>query len=929
MVPPDEWAEIERIFGAACRLAGAERSAFLENACRQQPALRAEVDSLLSCHDSASRFLEVGEARSSPPQLTRLGEMLSIGTDSMDPDSIDTLVGTRIGSCRITRLIARGGMGVVYEATQETPHREVAVKVLRAGFDTPSLLRRFEYEAEVLGHLSHPGIAQVYEVGTFDSGGGRRTPYFVMELVSEARTLAQYVEAEKPELRERLRLFTETCGAVHHGHQKGIVHRDLKPANILVDAAGHVKVIDFGVARATGSELAPATLQTSLGQIIGTLPYMSPEQCKGDSRDIDVRSDVYSLGVVLYELLCGRLPYEIESSAIHEAVRVIQEVRPHRPSTTRVELRGDLETIVLKALEKDRERRFTSAAELAEDIRSFLHHQPIKARPPSLIYNVRLFAHRHKLAFGAACVAALSLILATIVSLVFWRQAEVARGLESLRAAKEQAARERAERLFTGGKSLAAWVLGELDNRVASLAGSTPVRKGLIENVQRYLETLSKDAVGDKELERDIARAWERIGRVQGAPAEMNLGQPRQAVESCRRALVIFERLSKESPESVTAQIDQALSSQLLAEVLQATGATQEHLELLLKSKALLESACKHDEVAPLAHANLAGCLRKIAKHHISMGQIPQAREHFDAALRAAERALELGDSTPKLRSELALAHAELGNLLRMQNQNQEAAAEYRKFWNLLESFIPEASQSAAEERLLSTMSIYLGDALWEEKNFEGALQSYETARRLDAAHAAADPANAGVLKGLALSTERIGYGLAGSGKRKEAVEAFLRSAEINERLLVSDPKSPTLARNAAMSRGLAAQSLVVLGELDRAREELLTVLKAQEAILETQGEKVESHSDVAVTCGSLAQLHSRLAAAAKGDVARIESLRESRKWYLRAAERYQAMKEKGLLIEAFAHMPGAIADAVAQLEQQIAKAEESPPGSK
>jgi len=299
-----------------------------------------------------------------------------------------------IGRYRIKGLIGGGGMGNVYAAVQEEPRRTVALKVMKPGIAAPRAMRRFELEAQTLARLRHPGIAQIYEAGTHDEGSGP-VPYFAMEYVAGAKSITEYADGRSLGIRERLELFAKVCDAVHHGHQKGIIHRDLKPSNILVDSSGNPKIIDFGVARATDSDMAVTTLQTDVGQLIGTLQYMSPEQCDADPDGLDTRSDVYALGVVLYELLCARPPYDLAQVALHEAARVIREEAPEKPSTIDRTLRGDVETITLKALEKEPERRYQSAADLGRDIERYLTSEPIEARPASALYQLRLMATRH------------------------------------------------------------------------------------------------------------------------------------------------------------------------------------------------------------------------------------------------------------------------------------------------------------------------------------------------------------------------------------------------------------------------------------------------------------------------------------------------------------------------------------------------------
>lgn len=318
----------------------------------------------------------------------------------------------RIARYRVVRLIGEGGMGAVYEAEQEHPRRTVALKVIKAGSASPALLRRFEQEAEALGRLQHPGIAQIYEAGTSDTGFGPQ-PYFAMEFI-RGLSLKNYAEAHRLRAHERLKIMEEVCEAVHHAHQRGLIHRDLKPSNILVDETGQPKILDFGVARVIDRD-AQATSHTDVGQLIGTLAYMSPEQVLADPLELDTRSDVYALGVILYELLAGKLPYNI-GNKLHQAVQAIREEDPARLSSVNQSYRGDIETIVAKALEKDKARRYASAAELAADIRRYLTDEPIVARRTSVSYQLQKFARRHKAVVGGAAAVFVVLIGGIIVS---------------------------------------------------------------------------------------------------------------------------------------------------------------------------------------------------------------------------------------------------------------------------------------------------------------------------------------------------------------------------------------------------------------------------------------------------------------------------------------------------------------------------------
>ncbi len=332
-------------------------------------------------------------------------------------DLPDLPPGTTIGRYTIESVLGAGGMGAVYKATQQSPHRTVALKLMKHGAVSPRALRRFELESEVLGKLTHPGIAQIHEAGMHNGA-----PFFAMEYVP-GQILTDYAQSHNLSTHQRLQLFAKVCNAVHHAHTKGVIHRDLKPHNILVTEQGEPpqpqpKILDFGVARATDADVQSATIRTDVGQLIGTIPYMSPEQVAADPSDIDTRSDVYALGVVLYELLAGRMPYDLERKMIHEAARVIREDEPTRLSSINTTLRGDVETIVAKALEKERDRRYQSALDLGSDIQRYLNDEPIAARPPSTWYQLRKFSKRNK-ALVTGTAAAFAFLLLGLVGTTY------------------------------------------------------------------------------------------------------------------------------------------------------------------------------------------------------------------------------------------------------------------------------------------------------------------------------------------------------------------------------------------------------------------------------------------------------------------------------------------------------------------------------
>ena len=417
--------------------------------------------------------------------------------------------GCTFAGLRIQREIGRGGMGVVYAAEQQRPRRAVALKLLRGGFVSRKMLRRFEHEAELLGRLQHPGIARVFDAGTTRSGGAPQ-PYLVMELVV-GRRLNEYCRDRRLGRRRRLELFCKVCDAVQHAHQRGVIHRDLKPANILVaeDGAGAApqpKVLDFGVARATGADAEAMTTRTGAGQLVGTLPYMSPEQVLGDPREVDTRSDVYALGVVLCELLTGKLPHDLGRCALPEVARRIRDDPPRRLGSMDRSLRGDVETIVGKALEKDRARRYQSAAELADDIRRHLDGRPIDARRDAIVPLLRRSLRRYR---GALTVGIL--VLSALTALTVYATVQAGRGRRLAALEREQAGRAAAVSSFLQG------MLAGADRRGA-YGGDVTVRHVLDDASRRLaVGSLGDLAEVEAEVRETIAGTYVDLGLIHSA----------------------------------------------------------------------------------------------------------------------------------------------------------------------------------------------------------------------------------------------------------------------------------------------------------------------------------------------------------------------------------------------------------------------------
>ncbi len=529
---------VEEIFLVAVGKPPGERAAYLDAACAGGPELRAQVEGLIRSHEAAGSLLEKPLFQTAPT------------ADHAPPAEGP---GAVVGPYKLIEPIGEGGMGSVWMAQQTEPVRRlVAVKLIKAGMDTRQVVARFEAERQALALMDHPNIARVLDGGT--TGAGR--PYFVMDLVKGV-PITRYCDGQRLTLRQRLELFVPVCQAVQHAHQKGIIHRDIKPSNVLValyDGRPVPKVIDFGVAKAAGQSLTDKTLVTGFGAIVGTLEYMSPEQAEINQLDIDTRSDIYSLGVLLYELLAGSTPFskkDLEKAGMLEMLRVIREKEPSKPSTklsssdalptlsanrgtepgklTRL-VRGELDWIVMKALEKDRTRRYETANGFAADVQRYLADEPVQAGPPSAAYRLRKFVRRNRgpvLGASLVLLAVIGGIFGTTIGLI---RADDARERAETSAERERLAKQQAERRLAQiekGVELFAGLVQGLKPQDEE-KGTPPLYEQLRQRAVRAADDLVDDAVGDPLV---VARLQTLLGTTL-----LGLGEPSKAVELLERA---------------------------------------------------------------------------------------------------------------------------------------------------------------------------------------------------------------------------------------------------------------------------------------------------------------------------------------------------------------------------------------------------------
>jgi serine/threonine protein kinase/tetratricopeptide (TPR) repeat protein len=562
---PERWQQVSEALDKLLRFSATQRLDYLAEVARGDPELHRELESLLASHEAVG-----AEFLNTPASPTAPGEV--------EADPQHTLLGRRLGAYEIVELIGIGGMGKVYRAfrADDAYRKQVALKVVRGGQDSGFVISRFKNERQILASLDHPNIARLLDGGTTEEG----VPYFVMELI-EGKTIDRYCNDNNLATAERLKLFLQVCSAVQLAHQRLIVHRDLKPGNILVTSDGVPRLLDFGIAKLLDPDTGEGSEPTlTLTQFRAFTPgYASPEQIKGEP--ITTASDVYSLGVVLYELLTGCSPYGRSSRTPHEISRAVCDLEPVKPSTAirrrsasprRGEppvaggesnrlsrrLKGDLDNIILMALRKEPQRRYSSVEQFAQDIRRHLENLPVIARQDTAGYRASKFIARHKIGVATTAVFAIILLTALLVTV---REARIAR---------EQ--RARAERRFNDVRKLANSLMFEVHDSIKDLPGATPARKLLVSRALEYLDSLSQEANGDPSLQRELAAAYDRVGDVLGYSGAANLGDYAGAAQSYAKALGIRESLAAANPTDLAVQTELADEYFRVAGVLQNTG---------------------------------------------------------------------------------------------------------------------------------------------------------------------------------------------------------------------------------------------------------------------------------------------------------------------------------------------------------------------
>ena len=856
-----QWQRVKAIFEEALDQPPGQRTAFLDRACGDDDTLRQQVVALLAADDNETPFLD---------DPVSLASLLVLAEDAGAARA-----GTRIGPYRLVSELGRGGMGVVYLAERADGRfeQQVAVKLVGQGLHDEHLLHRFRAEQQILAALQHPNIARLYDGGVTDSG----VPYLVMEYV-EGLPIDQYCDTHQLSTEQRLTLFRTVCAVVQYAHQNLVVHRDLKPSNILVTTTGRVKLLDFGIAKLLDEDAADTAPLTRTGMRVMTPEYASPEQVRG--KPVTTASDVYALGVILYELLTGRRPYHVRGLTPSEVERVVCEQEPNNPSTAisqaveaapgnatappgtpeaisqarstqldrlRRSLKGDLDNIVLKALRKEPGRRYASVEQFAEDIRRYLTRLPVTARPDTVSYRISKFVRRHTVGVVATALVVLALVGGIVTTAT---QARIA------------------QNRFDDVRSLANTLLFDLHDDIRDLPGATPARRTLVTHALTYLDKLHREAGGDPSLQLELAEAYDRIGRIQGNPHYTNLGDLAGALQSYEKALALREEIWHRDTTNATAQQALANSYGHLSVVHAWNGDKDKSLAHSHQALALLAPLLEQTPDDPAVHHDAGRIRSELGWWLIFGGRIDEGLVHLEEAVKRLERIAPHQPENQDLQLHLWRAYSYQVDGLRFSGREQEVL-------DLLERKGLPHLQAAAQRwptqpRVLYGLHIaydYIGEMHHKQGHPARALQAHDQALRYAQAMVQTDSTNQKGHEALARSHLSKGDLFRELKRLNEAVAAFNNAIAIRQMLYVQNEE---YAGMLASAQRYLCRALLEGGHLEDA-------LKPCRDGTATQEETLESQTNNTIALGNLGSIYTYTARVHRGLAERVISLEERR----------------------------------------------------
>ena len=877
---PERWQQIKLILNDALECAPAERAALLNRACADDAELRSAVESLLAYQGQAQSFIE-----SPAHEATPLDESIFATNVTPDPGFNDdpayasTMAdisgkqqlssnrsqaskGQRIGPYRVLREVGHGGMGAVYLAARDDDQyqQQVAIKIIKRGMDSDFVLQRFRNERQILATLDHPNIARLLDGGTTEEGA----PYLVMEYI-EGKTLNAYCDSHKLTTVERLKLFRQVCAAVHYAHQRLIIHRDLKPSNILVTKEGVPKLLDFGIAKLLAPEMASQTLDPTAPDVrLMTPAYASPEQVKGEP--ITTASDVYSLGVILYELLTGRSPYrQTKNPQLHDMMQAICQEEPERPSTAitrevtlrttdgsqqitltaeavsqthdtqpdklRRKLRGDIDNIVLMALRKEPQRRYASVEQFSEDLQRHLDGLPVIARKDTLGYRSAKFIKRNKWGVAAAAVILVTLVAGIVTTM-------------------QQ--RARAERRFNDVRKLAHTVLFEYQDAIADLSGSTPLRRRLVKDALDYLDSLAREAGRDAGLQRELASAYEKIGGIQGNSYRSNLGDTAGAMKSYRKSLEIREPLAARDPSNRELQSELAESYEGVGDMLYTVndlkGGLQNYEKALEIRKSLVSAEPSNFE-SRRALAEIYARVGDIKgmEGYPNLGDTAGALESYRQSAKLREELFAAAPEKDEARYGLAKTLSSFGYIAGSMGDLQTAVESQRRSVSLLEQLVAAHPHNATYRTELASAYVALRVALVDSDLMTEAIENDRKTVRMMEAMATADPQNTFLRRSLGVSYNALGRDLKATGDVAGAMEHHRKALEISQALAAADPQSIENRNDVSFSWEHLAEAQAAAHDFRSALESYYQAAGIKEAMMKAGSSTARDRDDLSI----------------------------------------------------------------------------------
>jgi non-specific serine/threonine protein kinase/serine/threonine-protein kinase len=753
------------VLSHALELDTGPRRSFLDTACADDAELRAEIDLLLDQQvDTGADMIE---------------QLASDAAVRLRFNEGSTKEGVRIGPYRILRELGQGGMGAVYLAERDDEHyrQEVALKLIKPGLGGDAIRKRFRNEMQILADLSHPNIARLLDGGETVDG----VPYLVMEYV-EGRPIDTFCDQQQLSIDARLKLFSIVCAAVQYAHQHLVIHRDIKPGNILVTEEGLPKLVDFGIAKLLDQDRTDAT---ATAMPFMTPDYASPEQVRGVA--VSTATDIYSLGVVLYQLLTGRRPYRFKSSVAHEVAKAICDEEPRRPSTTHKRLHSDLDNIVLMAMRKEPERRYATAEQFAEDIRRHLSGLPVRARPATFSYRTGKFVRRHKLGVAAALLIAVTLLVGIIATV--W-QARVAR-----------AERARAERRFNEVRQLANSFVFEVHDAVANLPGSTPARSLIVQRGLKYLDSLAQDAAGDRGLQRELDGAYEKLGAVQYTPSVAHLGDLAGALESHRKAAALREALVAADPGNADYRRELLDSNWYIATLLGRNGDMSGELEIIRRQLPEREQLAAAEKNAFVDRYNLAATYVYIGSLLAQLGDANGAVENQQKALQIKEELAVLDPDRARSSRALSISYEYLGAAHDRAGDTKRALELQQRGLQMRESLVAADPLNTDLRLMLVESYRYVGDMHFKLGDIRLAEGYYAKQFSLVKEMVVTDPADAQLLSNEAVALIKVGDVDAATGRAAGALSNYRAALKIREQLSAAAPSDVYLRRDLEEAR--------------------------------------------------------------------------------------------------------------------------------